>query len=88
MGSRFGGTTCRQAMGIQETKRSFLLNASMETLSVSRRAVDETLWYLGHQRVEIARIAVNELVGNAINHGHLDPTDDILLDISASSDRR
>jgi anti-sigma regulatory factor (Ser/Thr protein kinase) len=74
-------------MGIQETKRSFLLNASMETLSVSRRAVDETLWYLGHQRVEIARIAVNELVGNAINHGHLDPTDDILLDISASSDR-
>ena len=69
------------------TQRSFLLNASLETLSISRRAVEETLWHLGHQRVEIARIAVDELVGNAINHGHLHPTDDILLDISAGSDR-
>jgi len=68
-------------------ERSFLLHASLDTLAVSRRAVDETLWYLGHQRVEIARIAVDELVGNAINHGHLDPTDDIVLEISADSDR-
>lgn len=75
-------------MGFHDgTRRSFLLNASLETLAVSRRAVDETLWYLGHQQVEIARIAVDELVGNAINHGHLHPTDDILLDISAGSDR-
>jgi len=68
-------------------ERSFSLHASLETLAVSRRAVDETLWYLGHQRVEIARIAVDELVANAINHGHLDPADEIVLDISADSDR-
>lgn len=73
--------------GSREMERSFLLHASLDTLAVSRRAVDETLWYLGHQRVEIARIAVDELVGNAINHGHLDPTDDIVLEISADSDR-
>ena len=72
--------------GHDETQRSFSLNASLETLSVSRRAVDETLWYLGHQQVEVARIAVNELIGNAINHGHLDPADEIVLDISAASD--
>src|SRR4051795_10712578 len=73
--------------GSREMERSFLLHASLDTLAVSRRAVDETLWYLGYQRVEIARIAVDELVGNAINHGHLDPTDDIVLEISADSDR-
>jgi two-component sensor histidine kinase len=76
-----------RAGGSREMKRSFSLHASLDTLPVSRRAVDETLWYLGHRRVEIARIAVDELVGNAINHGHLDPTDDIVLDINASSDR-
>src|SRR3954454_17478568 len=73
--------------GSREMERSFLLHASVETLAVSRRAVDETLWFLGHQRVEIARIAVDELVANAINHGHLAPPDEIVLDITADSDR-
>jgi anti-sigma regulatory factor (Ser/Thr protein kinase) len=68
-------------------ERNFSLPASLDTLAVSRRAVDETLWHLGHQRVEIARIAVDELVVNAINHGHLDAADEIVLDISADSDR-
>src|SRR3954470_779818 len=72
--------------GSREMERSSLLHASLGTLAVSRRAVDDTLWYLGHQRVEIARIAVDELVANAISHGHLDPADEIVLDISADSD--
>src|SRR3954463_5150292 len=84
---RLGYDVVTRDGGSREMERSFLLHASLDTLAVSRRAVDETLWYLGHQRVEIARIAVDELVGNAINHGHLDPTDDIVLEISADSDR-
>src|SRR3954451_17290327 len=58
---RLGYDVVTRDGGSREMERSFLLHASLETLAVSRRAVDETLWYLGHQRVEIARIAVDEL---------------------------
>lgn len=70
--------------GAASQERSFTLGASLRALPVARRAVDAALWHLGHDPVERAQIAVNELVVNAITHGDLRPSDAIVLHITAT----
>jgi len=59
----------------------FRFPATVKTPRLARRALDGQLAYLGPEGESRTRLAMSEIVTNAIRHGHLDPDDEVHVTI-------
>jgi two-component sensor histidine kinase len=59
----------------------FTFPATEKTPRLARRALDGQLAYLGPDAEARMRLAMSEIVTNAIRHGHLDPDERIVVTV-------
>ena len=65
----------------------FCFPANEKTPRLARRALDGQLAYLGPDAEARMRLALSEVVTNAVRHGHLHPDEQIQVTIDLTGDR-